>query len=72
MVSDLTLGSATATDSVARALNNNGNVHPVDSDFWVVLLPGEIRVISDPKGKVSLIIKVPRRNGVVSTVEGIG
>ena len=72
MVSDLALGSASAADSMARAFYDNGDVHPVDSDFGVILLPGEVSIITNAEGKVSLTVKVPGWNGVVTAVESVG
>ena len=68
----LALCLSSAAYSVTRSFENDVDVHSVNSDVWIVLLLREIRVITDSKGKISLGVKVPAWNGVVSDPEGVG
>ena len=68
----LALRLSSAAYSVARSFENDVDVHSVNSDVWIVLLLGEIRVITDSEGKISLSVKVPTWDGVVSDPEGVG
>ena len=68
----LALCLSSAAYSVTRSFENDVDVHSVDSDIWIVLLLGEIRIITDSEGKISLGVKVPTWNGVVTDPEGVG
>ena len=71
-LANLALCLSASADTVARSLENDVDVHTVDTDVWIVLLLWEIRVVTDTKGEIALCIKVPTWDGVVTYPEGIG
>ena len=68
----LALCLSTSADTVARSLENDVDVHTVDTDVWIVFLLWEIRVVTDTEREVSLCIKVPAWDGVVTYPESVG
>ena len=69
---DLALRASAAADTVARAFEHGRDVHTKDSNFRVVFLTGEVRVITNTKGKVAFSVEVPSGDGVFSAVKGAG
>ena len=68
----LALCLSTSADTVARSLENDVDVHTVDTDVWIVFLLWEIRVITNTEREVSLCVKVPAWDGVVTNPESVG
>ena len=68
----LALCLSTSADTVARSLENDVDVHTVDTDVWIVFLLWEIRVITNTEREVSLCVKVPGWDGVVTNPESVG
>jgi hypothetical protein len=60
--SNLASGTATTTDTVARSFKNNGDVHSIDPNVWIVLLIREISVIPNSEGEVAFSVEVPCRD----------
>ena len=68
----LALCLSTSADTVTRSLENDVDVHTVDTDVWIVLLLWEIRIVADTEREVSLCVKVPAWDGVVTNPESVG
>ena len=68
----LALRLTTSANTVARSLENDVDVHTVDTDVWIVFLLWEIRVVTDTEREVSLCVKVPTWDGVVTDPESVG
>ena len=71
-LANLALCLSASADTVARSLENDVDVHTVDTDVWIVFLLWEIRVVTDTKREVSLCVKVPTWDGVVTNPESVG
>lgn len=71
-LANLALCLSASADTVARSLENDVDVHTVDTDVWIVFLLWEIRVITDTEREVSLCVKVPVWDGVVTNPESVG
>ena len=71
-LANLALCLSASADTVTRSLENDVDVHTVDTDVWIVFLLWEIRVVTDTEREVSLCVKVPTWDGVVTNPEGVG
>ncbi len=71
-LANLALCLSASADTVARSLENDVDVHTVDADVWIVFLLWEIRVITNTEREVSLCVKVPAWDGVVTNPESVG
>ena len=71
-LANLALCPSASADTVARSLENDVDVHTVDTDVWIVFLLWEIRVVTDTEREVSLCVKVPAWDGVVTNPESVG
>ena len=58
-LANLALCLSASADTVAWSLENDVDVHTVDTDVWIVFLLWEIRVVTDTEREVSLCVKVP-------------
>ena len=71
-LANLALCLSASADTVTRPLENDVDVHTVDTDVWIVFLLWEIRVVTDTEREVSLCVKVPAWDGIVTNPESVG
>ena len=72
-LANLALCLSASADTVARSLENDVDVHTVDTDVWIVFLLWETCcVVTDTEREVSLCVKVPAWDGVVTNPESVG